>query len=548
MEISLLNKNDYLCSMKKLSIILILVMTIAVACSHGTRQQRLELVDSLTSQSLTDSAWKVFKQIDHNELESEGERMYYNVLMSELFQIAIPLDSFFLNESYDSILNRNINYYQKAKSPRNLVRSYLNKGKYMLENKQQFQQASNYLKLAEDALPLANDVRLSYQTYEALASLNYFSNNKDLAMHYSYQTLRCAEKSKNDHQMTYACNHLVVLYLDRHEQDSVSKYINHSMSILGHMPPKDRAFALCNLAQVYQGSGQMDSAIVYFKKAHSEYPLTAISNHLAQVYYQQGKHALADRLWIKALSNNNLRNQVEVYQSMVDNKYARGDYRGASDAAIKLQTLKDSLVQQMQTAEVQEIQLKYDKEVEHRKLERFMMWSLVIALILIAIFAIGAIYHNRKTNRARERIMRDQVLINDYQHQIEQLEHSDRDASKDIQNLRKKINELQTQQAKDLSEGHSLYQHLVAGESAVTWNKEQLLKFIEYYKVVNLPFILKMESNYTRLSPGNRFFLILQDMGMSDEQMTYILGVSEGALRTTRSRLRQKQTIDTTPM
>jgi hypothetical protein len=44
------------------------------------------------------------------------------------------------------------------------------------------------------------------------------------------------------------------------------------------------------------------------------------------------------------------------------------------------------------------------------------------------------------------------------------------------------------------------------------------------------------------LSPGNRFFLILQDMGMSDEQMTHILGVSDGALRTTRSRLRQKRT------
>lgn len=53
---------------------------------------------------------------------------------------------------------------------------------------------------------------------------------------------------------------------------------------------------------------------------------------------------------------------------------------------------------------------------------------------------------------------------------------------------------------------------------------------------------LHFDESYTRLSPGNRFFLILQDMGKTDDQMTHILGVSEGALRTTRSRLRQKRT------
>ena len=53
---------------------------------------------------------------------------------------------------------------------------------------------------------------------------------------------------------------------------------------------------------------------------------------------------------------------------------------------------------------------------------------------------------------------------------------------------------------------------------------------------------LHFDEPYTRLSPGNRFFLILQDMGKTDDQMTHILGVSEGALRTTRSRLRQKRT------
>ena len=81
----------------------------------------------------------------------------------------------------------------------------------------------------------------------------------------------------------------------------------------------------------------------------------------------------------------------------------------------------------MQTAEVQEIQLKYDKEVERRKLDRFMMWALVGALVLLALIAAGVIYHIRKANRAKEKMMRDQVLLNDYQRQIEELERSGED-------------------------------------------------------------------------------------------------------------------------
>ena len=527
--------------MKRLPyIILSLVAVVVVACSHGPHQRQLVQVDSLMTQSLHDSAWQVFKQIDRDALGGKRQLMYYDVLLCELFQ-HIPRDSFHLAEPYDTIQNRCIAYYEHAGDPRNLARAYLYKGKILLEQRHLHQQASKYLKLAEEALPRAHDVHLSYQTYEALATLNYFSGNKDLAMEYSYKTLACAEQSGNHHQMTYACNHLVVLYLGQKEGDSVRKYNNRSISLLSQMPAKDRAYALTNLAQIYQGGGQMDSATIYYEKALAEYPMPFINHHLAQVHYYQGNYALADSLWAKALRSNDLRDQVEIYEAKVGLKHAAGDYNGMADDAIKLLELKDSLVQQMQTTEVQEIQLKYDKEVERRKLDRFMMWSLVAALVVLALIAAGVIYHIRKANRAKEKMMRDQVLLNDYQRQIEELERSGEDTSKDIQALRKKMDALQAQQTEKLSEGRALYQRLVAGESAVAWSKEQMQKLIEYYKVVNLPFMLQIENDYARLSPGNRFFLILQDMGMSDEQMTHILGVSDVALRVTRSRLRQKR-------
>ena len=529
--------------MKKLvPIIMLSVLAMVVGCSHGTHQRQLVQVDSLIGDWQPESAFQVFKQIELNELSGERERIYYDLLKVVLSKNAHLKDSIHFDMPRDSILKHCINYYLQNQDQRKLLYSYLYLGKIHLAAHDN-SGASYYLKKSEELLTSVNDKRLEYLTYEALATLNHYSGNEELAMDYSYRTLACAEQSKSDLTMeVHACNHLLVLYMQKKNNDSIMKYGNLSLSILKSMPARNRSYALANLGAIYMSNNQLDSAEHYFEKAQSEMPQHFINQRLAEINYLRGDHVLADSLWGKALRTTELRFRVDIYQSIVSNKYGGGDYHGTADAAIRLLELKDSLVQQMQTAEVQEIQLKYDKEVERRKLDRFMMWALVGALVLLAFIAAGVIYHIRKANRAKEKMMRDQVLLNDYQRQIEELERSGEDTSKDIQALRKKMDALQAQQTEKLSEGRALYQRIVAGESAVAWSKEQVQKFIEYYKVVNLPFMLQMESDYARLSPGNRFFLILQDMGMSDEQMTHILGVSDGALRTTRSRLRQKRT------
>lgn len=528
--------------MKKLPFVILLVSVAAavVACSHGPQWRQLVLVDSLMTQSLHDSAYYMLEQVDPDELSGENERMYYDVLKCELSQLGIK-DSLHFEEPFDSVLNRCIAFYQKAGDPRNLVRAYLSKGKYLLKERHEHEKASTWLKLAEDNLMRINDFRLAYQAYEALATLNYYSGNYDLAMEYAYKTLACAEHSGDPHQMTYAYNHLLVLYMARQEPDSILKYSKRSVSLLNQMSPQNRSHALGNLAAICLNNNQLESAEAYLEKARAEHPQTFIDLRLAEISYVRGNHALADSLWNRALCTTDLRDRFTAFQSMANKMYDAGDYRGTADAAAHMLELKDSLAEQMRATEVLTIQKKFDKEVERRKLDRFMMWSLVVALAVLALIAAGIIYHIRRTNRAKERMMRDQVLISDYQRQIEQLQSSGKDVTREVRTLQQKIDTIQAQQTAKLSEGRALYERVVSGESVVTWSKEQLLKFIEYYKVVNLPFMMQLERDYTRLSPGNRLFLILQDMGKTDDEMTHILGVSEGALRTTRSRLRQKR-------
>ena len=533
--------------MRNLIYIIVLFIGCAIAaCSHGTHQRQLVQVDSLLSKFQRDSAYRAFKLIDRAELKSD-DAMYYDVLKVALSQNAIPADSFHFEIPRDSLLMQCVKYYESQRDSRMQLYSYLYLGKIYTESLHNNHEASIWLKKAEELVMTINDLRLAYQTYEALATLNYYSGNKDLAMDYSYKTLSCAQKSGNNHMTTYACNHLVVLYLERNEQDSVQKYNALSMSILNNMLPKDRSYALVNLGTIFLSGNKIDSAKIYFEKAIAAYPHPFSIHRLAEVYYIQGNYKEADSLWNKALEAANLRDKVQFYNSIFGRKYENKDFKGAAEAADQLLLLKDSLVQQMQTAEVQEIQLKYDKEVERRKLDRFIRWALLVAMALISVIAGVVIYHIRKRNKARERIMRYQVLINDYKLQIEQLEHSGKDVTKEVKSLQRKIDTLQLEQTEKLSEGRELYQHIVDGRSAVTWSKDSILKFVEYYKVVNLPFMLQMDQDYTKLSPGNKLFLILQEMGMNDQQMTHILGVSDGALRTTRSRLRQKRIAALTP-
>lgn len=99
---------------------------------------------------------------------------------------------------------------------------------------------------------------------------------------------------------------------------------------------------------------------------------------------------------------------------------------------------------------------------------------------------------------------------------------------------------IQNRQTSLMFEGHSLYEAICANKSIVKWGKADVAKLIEYYKVVNLPFVTQLDTDYEGLTNGNKLFLILQDMGKSDEEMTRILGTSYGALRTTRSRIKGK--------
>lgn len=518
--------------------ILFTVAAVVTACSHGSHQQQLVLVDSLIDCRQRDSAYRTFKQINRDELHREKDQMHYDLLQLMLSQGMSP-DSFDFDTSREMVAQRLIAYYRRTGNKRDLLLCHLYYGKILLLDQHDYAAATIYLKKAEELLPQVNDIDLNYLTNEALATLNYYSGNEELALEYSYRTLACAKRG-DKLELSHAYNHLVVLFMARKEPDSVGKYCNRVTSILDGMTPKNRAIALGNIGSVFLNDQQLDSADFYYQWAYDECSLDYINEMRAIIYSRRGEPQKADSLWHLALKSPKLINRVETYYYMLNEKYNHHDYQGAAEAAKLLLPLKDSLAEQMQTVEVQKTQKKYDKEVARRKLNKTIIRVLVGLLVLIALIAILIVYHMRKSSRDKEHMMRDQVLINDYQRQIEQLERSGQEANIQVTELKQKIVDLQTERAKRFAEGEELFNRITAGEPVADWDKSQVSNFIEYYKLVNLSFMMQVEHEYTSLTDNNRLFLILEHMGKSNDEISHILGVTSTTLRSIRLRLRKK--------
>ena len=525
--------------MNKLThVILFLFIVLVVACSQGTHQRQLVQVDSLLDCRQSDSAYHALKQIDRYKLSNERERMHYDLLQLMISQGMSP-DSFDFDTSRDMVAQRLIDYNRRTGNKRDLLLCHLYYGKILLLDHHNYNDASVYLKKAEELLPQVNDIRLNYLTNEALATLNYYSGNEELALEYSYKTLTCV-KQGDELELSHAYNHLVVLYMARKEPDSVSKYCSRVISILDRMTPKNRSIALCNLGSVHLNNYQLDSADIYFQRAYDEYPLNFINQRRAIIYSRLGDPQKADSLWQLALQSPKLLDRVETYFYMLNEEYAHQDYEGASLAAMRLLELKDSLSGQEKTVEVLKTQKKYDKEVARRKLHQTVIRFLLGGLAMIAVLTVLIIVHSRKSHRNKELILRNEALIGDYQRQIKQLEQSGEEAIGRINELRQKIVSLQTERAKKISEGEELYHRILNGEPIESWSKDEIQNFIDYYKLVNLSFMLEIERDYTNLSPGNRLFLILEHMGKTNDELSHILGVTSTTLRSTRLRLRKK--------
>ena len=95
-----------------------------------------------------------------------------------------------------------------------------------------------------------------------------------------------------------------------------------------------------------------------------------------------------------------------------------------------------------------------------------------------------------------------------------------------------------------MERGHHLFVELTQGGNIRQWTRDDFRDFRDYYNTVDKFFSNEIDQKYGRLSQNLYVFAILEHLGKSDEEIMTAMGLSLAALRTTRSRLNQKQRED----
>lgn len=511
------------------------VFLIISGCYRHSELSTLSRVDSLISSDKLDSALKLLDGIDTASISGDFDKAYYALLNTQLsYRLYHPdIDFNSIDRASSYFLSSTDDYRKQA--------SALYYKAMLLYGQDRFSDAVKTLKQAEEIALNSSDIDLIHKIYDSLMMINFASGNYSLALSYGHKSADCARRTGNSLWYAYAFNHLACVHNACGNSDSAGIYYRKSLPYVENVAPADQARILYTVAQYYLDRGDTDVAIAYLQRSYDIEPVAPTCNLLADIYSRRGDRAKADSLWTNAIANSSQPERSSILDTLARRQRDNGRLEDAYNTMSHLVMLRDSLAGQRETAAVREIQLKFDHETAKRRYDRKLITTLYILIAIIIVLTSAVIYHVHRSGRMKSRMLSRQVLVDDYIRKIEELKKNGEDASKSISRLQAKIEKIQSEQTDKLFEGHRLYESLVANEPIVKWDKNDISKVIEYYKAVNLPFILSMENDYSGLTNGNRLFLILQHMNKTDAEMSHILGTSQGAIRTARYRLRSKE-------
>ena len=317
------------------------------------------------------------------------------------------------------------------------------------------------------------------------------------------------------------------------------------MRQLGNCSP-GKPYILASIAGSYLEYHQLDSAIYYAMQSIKVQPNFYGYLLLAGIAEQQENFERADSLFQHSLSINendpSIVSEGKVMPLMFyyNFKIRQGQYQEACELAEQIVATKDSLNRARQVQVVNELQTKYDQEVKRRALDKKLYrYGVITAVLLVLILAMLALWRYRSLKAKAERL-RLQGQLSEYRRQVLELESHGEGNSRTIELLNAKIEELQQGLHDTLFHGKEKYDEIVAGGNTVKWDKQDFEDFINYYRLIDLPYITEMEAKYENLSPRNLFYLVLERLGKSNEEIQNILCIGASSLRTLRSRLRKQ--------
>lgn len=521
----------------------IIISLIAICCFTSCNRQKnkiyaiLERVDSLCLAEDYETADSLLAGIKARDIQNNGKKALYYLLKT---QTELSVDRSITN---DSLITFCVDYYEHMKDYENLARAYYYKGIYLYYN-DRVDEAIIFIKKAEKTVKKAKNDRLRYLIYANLSYLNSAVGANRMALEYAQKALAYAVKQNNISGLCFAYNCIASSYEGMGMMDSAIVNIKRIRPYLNRITDKmERAGYMTNIGYACYENGLYHEADTLLRQAAMLYQAPMININLAKNCYMLGKDHEADSL-VKLINNDaSFEERAELSQFLAERAESNGDYEASTRLYRQAKALEDSAARQKRTEERVTMQRDYERE-EYAKSVRNkeIMWT-VTAVIVAALLAAGGLAYHRKTvNRAKKTIADADRKIKEYNERLAALERQDSRHTNEVKELERKIRRLKDEQTAVINSGQALYNDIMAGGTVATWRKKEFDEFIEYYRVCRPEAVAGVESGYSRLSSTHVFYLLLADMGRDDDEVRRILGMTAGAVRTMKSRIRARRT------
>ncbi|NPD91289.1 tetratricopeptide repeat protein [Xylanibacter muris] len=516
----------------KIIFILSIPLSALTGCNKGDIHKRLAQVDSLLIKNMPDSAMKMLEQIPEKNISDKEARAYYNLLMTQTrYRLYLPITS-------DSLINISIDYYKQEQGEK-LARSYYYKG-ITLHEIGRVKEAVVCLKKAETLASDINDNALNNKILESLDFVNELAGEYSLALEYAKKNMELSIKCKNDYWLAFAFNGMALCYGNLGYKDSAIYYINKCIPILNHVPTKEKYIILNNIGYFYRETNDT-IAFTYLEKAYRINPHNTTLDNLAYLYAKTGNFTKADSLWKKALATKSLLSRIKIMEAMLKHKEQFGFHEEASNIAVNLLKLRDSLKSKRTEEKVKDLQIEFDKSIEHTKKTTVITVLKLIVIIIMTIAIVITTYYIYNIKKTKKHYLEAQKHIEKYTEIIDSQKKDTENYKENIEKLNEMITTLQDKKSIAINNGNVLYGKIKEGGNTIKWDKNDFECAIDYYSTIDAQFVINIKTNYNNLSPKYQFFMILENEGKDNEELKKIYGIGDSSIRSIRSRIKSKK-------
>lgn len=420
-----------------------------------------------------------------------------------------------------------------------------------------------------------SDDSIAHKAHIYLAYINNISGNHTLAIEHGISALEIARKHKDPRWEGAAFLQLSGSYHAKGMSDSSRYYLSSLVPLLDHQNRKDLPDMLNNIAVGFLEDNDLQQARHYLARS-----LRLQSNEhtyylMAIAYQREGRQDSAEMMWRKALTSKDPFMKARISQAYAEWLKEGGNFEAAAAVMSNARMIRDSL----ERKGLGEMAMAAHTDSERREAEQHhnrltLLYLIISGLLLIAVAALW-ICLRWKSRRAKRLSLSASMLssqMEDMEGRMDELraeidvlhdqcERHDRDARQ----LEKMVNE-KSRQLRLLEQKHACkeremkvlsvqmqkmeshieevktigaakHAQLLAGGKATQWSKNDMVLFVEYYSLIHPDFAVMMHDRYASLSPTLSTIVILTDMGFDSQQIKETLGMSDGALRTARSRI-----------